>query len=345
MFGTNERFNLIRASYARSGSNTFISEDFYKLGQLQLGNNWTGTWLSLTDYLFDMKLLINGAPTAYTYFADAGSLKLSACCAEVEVALTDRSHFRVRGENAGLRLELRSATAGNGAKACRGFYSLPDGSGWEGDFGRYGKLFIKAITGNYTVTTLFDEEKNAYSLVRIDFMPDAETGEFDAAIHDYREALLPFGEYEDFDEIVENNYAEFEEFRKIYRAPASGYEEMTKYAEWMIWSHRTKAIGQFKQPHILYQNAWTCTAAPWQQSYNAMPMLCDPAEAWRLICLMFLYQVESSGRIPGMVSYINPPQAGNQSAFQGFALEFLIRKLGEDFITADEEASRYPNTD
>ena len=341
MFGTDEKYNLIRCSFARSGSNTFISEDFYKLGQLQIGNNWTGTWLSLTDFLFDMKLTVNGAPVKYTYFADEASVKLEACCAEVEVALTDRSHFRIRGENAGLRLELRSAS-GKGAACCRGLYALADGSGWEGEFGNYGKLFFKAISGNYNVTTIFDEEKNEYSLVRIDFLPDAETGEFEAAVHDYRDRLLPFGEYEDFDELVENNRREFEEFAGIYRDPAPGYEEMARYAQWIVWSHRTKAIGYFQQPHILYQNAWTCTAAPWQQSYNAMAMLNDPEEAWRLICVMFLYQDERTGRLPGMMSYNNPPMSGHQCAFQSFAADYLFRKLGDDFITEAEAERMYP---
>jgi len=49
MFGTYQRFNLVRCSFARSGSNTFVSEDFHIHGQLRLGNNWTGTWLNLTD--------------------------------------------------------------------------------------------------------------------------------------------------------------------------------------------------------------------------------------------------------------------------------------------------------
>ena len=341
MFGTYERFNLVRASFARSGSNTYIAEDFQQPGMLRLGNNWTGSWLSLTDFLFDMKLTVNGAPVKYSYFADEGSLRMEAGDAVVEIALTDRSHLRIRGENAGLRLELRSAS-GKGASCCRGIYALADGSGWEGDFGRYGLLFFKALSGSYNVTSLFDEERNAYSLVRIDFLPSAETAEFEAAIHDYRDEIQPCGVYEDFETLVEQNRAEFAAFRTMYQAPAPGYEEMTRYAEWMIWSHRTRAIGSFKQPHILYQNAWSSTAAPWQQSYNAMPMLSDPEEAWRLICVMFLYQDERTGRVPSMMSYISPAMSGMQPAFQGFAFDYLLRKLGDGFVSADEAERMYP---
>lgn len=346
MFGTYERFNLVRGSFARSGSNTYIAEDFHRQGMLRLGNNWTGESLAASDFMFDIKLLINGTPVKYSYFADEASITINAvnsgaCGSSVEIALTDRSHFRVRGTNAGLRLELRSAS-GNGARACRGMYSLPYEDGWEGEFGRYGKLFFKALSGNYSVTSVFDYEKNEYSLVRIDFVPDACTGEFEAAVHDYREKLLQFGEYEDFDELVDCNRADFAEFSKAYRAPAPGYEEMSKYARWTVWTHRSGSIGCFEEPYILFQNAWGCSAAPWQQSYNAMAMLADPAEAWRLICVMFNHQDERTGRVPGFLGYSSPAMSGMQPAFQGFALDYLFRKVGDDFITSDEAERMYP---
>jgi len=341
MFGTYERFNLVRCAYARCGSNTYIAEDYHKRGQLRLGNNWISDSVNTTDFLFDLKLTVNGTPVGYTYFADEGSITLHAANAQVEIALTDRSHFRIRGKNAGLRLELRSAS-GHGARACRGIYALPDGSGWEGKFGRFGKLFFKAISGSYSVAEIFDEEKNEYALVRVDFLPDIATGKFEAAVHDYREKLLPFGEYEDFDALVESNRADFTAFSRFYGEPAPGYEELAKYARWTVWSHRTKAVGMFMQPAILFQNAWSSVAAPWQQSYNAMPMLSDPKEAWRLICFMFLYQDERTGRVPGMMTYTSPPMGGMQPAFQGFALDYLFRKVGDDFITVEDAETMYP---
>ncbi|NLV50745.1 MAG: hypothetical protein GXY20_08660 [Clostridiales bacterium] len=341
MFGTYEKYNLVRCSFARCGSNTYIAEDFYRQGLLRLGNNWTGISLNISDFMFDIRLLINGAPAKYTYFADEGSLKLDARGAELEFALTDRSHFRVRGRGAGLRLELRSAS-GKGARACRGLYALADGSGWEGDFANFGKLFFRAISGNFSVSTVFDDDKNEYSLVRIDFMPDAITGEFEAAVHDYRDHILPYGEYEDFDKLVSDNRADFARFSEIYRNPAPGYEELAKYARWVVWSHRTKAIGCFKEPQILFQNAWSCSAAPWQQSYNAMAMLSDPAEAWRMICVVFSNQDPRTGRVPGFMSYANPATSGLQPAFQGFALDFLFRTIGDSFISESEAERMYP---
>jgi len=346
MFGTYERYNLIRAAFARHGSNTYIADDFYKPGMLRLGNNWAAEAVTFTDYIFDIKLLVNGEPVKYSYFADEGSIRLdaqgaAACCEFAEIALTDRGHFRIRGSGAGLRLELRSA-AGNGARACRGAYALPDGSGWEADFGRNGRLFFKALSGNYVVTDIFDFEKDKQALLRIDFVPDALTGEVEAAVHDYRDYIQPYGGYENFDELVGDNKADFAEFRKIYGKPAPGYEELAMYAQWIIWSHRTKAAGYFKEPAILFQNTFSTLAAPWQQSYNAMPMVEDPEEAWRMVCTYFNYQDEKTGRIPGMMSFTYPGGSGMQPAFQGFALDYLFRKIGDDFITEDEAERVYP---
>ncbi|MDR0819800.1 MAG: hypothetical protein LBN43_09560 [Oscillospiraceae bacterium] len=341
MFGTYERFNLVRGAFARNGSNTYIQEDYYKHGILRLGNNFTGDPVNTSDFLFDLKLTINGAPVKYSYFADEGSVVLKGHGAKVEIALTTRSHIRIRGENAGLRLELRSAVGGE-ARACRGIYALPDGSGWEGDFGRFGKLFFKAISGNYNVTAVFDDEKNQYTTLRVDFLPDATTGEFEGAIHDYQNKLLPYCEYEDFDELVEDNREDFTAFSKIYNAPAAGYEEMTKYAIWTVWSHRAKVIGFIKEPAILFQNSWSATAMPWQQSYNAMPMLADPKEAWRQVCVHFNYQDERTGRVNSGVNYSSPAMAGMQPAFQGFALDYIYRKVGDDFISPEEAERMFP---
>ncbi|MDR1217465.1 MAG: hypothetical protein LBJ99_02640, partial [Oscillospiraceae bacterium] len=343
MFGTNERFNLVRASYARRASRMYIYEDFYKPGLLHLGSNRSGDMMGATDFVFDINLTVNGAPVGYTYFADEGSLTLrSDCgCASAEIALTDRGHLRVRGDGAGLRLELRSNTGG-GARACRGKLALPRGGGWELDFGKHGRLRPRALTGAFSASAPYDTEAGVYSRVALDFLPDGSTGALDAALHEYADDMAPFGQYEPFDEIVAYNKADFAEFSKIYRPVPAEYAQMAKYARWTIWSHRTAAEGSIKAPSILYQISWVVTAASWQQSYNAMPMLEDPKEAWRQICVMFDYQDERTGRLPGMLSYSGPNNAGMQPPFQGFALDFLIRSIGDGFLTPEECGRMYP---
>ena len=340
MFGTYEKFDLVRAEYARAGSTYYISEDYHRPGVLRLGSNRGGDPVIATDFLFDIQLTKNGAPVSYTYFADEGSIGINGKDAGVEIAFTDRAHLRIRGEDAGLRLVLRSAVGG-GAKACKGLYALPDGGGWEADFGKYGKLFFKALCGAFLPSFVYDDEAKAYSTVMFDFLPDAETGIFEAAIHEYMKAPEAFGEYEDFDSLVEATQAEFAEFTQKYPIPATGYEEMHKYAMWTVWSRKSIVTEDLIEPVILFQAAYLPIAASWQQSYNAMAMLEDPIDAWRLICTMFKYQDPETGRLPGMLSY-NGGTLGMQPPFQGFALDFIISKIGDYFLTPEECERMYP---
>ncbi|MCL2227897.1 MAG: hypothetical protein FWB97_09795 [Oscillospiraceae bacterium] len=343
MFGTYEKFNLIRAAYTRAEAVQYFFEDYYKPGTLRFGGNRSGESSSTTDFLFDINLTKEGVPIDYTYFADEGSLRISAGYADVEFAITNRSHMRVRGDCAGfkLKLVLRSAM-GDSARGCRGMYALPDGSGWEADFGTNGRLQFKMLSGSFLASSTYDDEAKAYSYVAFDFLPDAETGSFDAAIHEYiGDEPAPHGEYEPFDDIVGGNKADFAEFSKKYRPAAKGYEELSEYARWVIWSHKTGVTEGLVEPMILFQNAMAVMAASWQQSYNAMPMLNDPDEAWRLICTMLNYQDDRTGRIAGMLTY-KGGNAGQQPPFQGFALDFLLRSIGDDFLTPKRCEEMYP---
>ena len=343
MFGTYERFNFVRATFARKYSPQFIIEDFYRPGQLRLGDYRGGEPHLTSNYLFDIKPLVNNIPVGYAYFADEGSLivKAETCCAQVEFALTDRGYMRVRGAGAGLRLELRSAVDGN-ARACRGYYALPDGSGWEADFGKNGKLFFDVLSGSFSANCVYDDEKSEYTAVAFDLLPDSDTCEFEAAIYGYTgRNIVNVCKYESFDELVEYNRADFARFCEKYPQMPRAYTETAKYAAWAVWSHVASTTNEIVEPVILWQNSLITSAAAWQQSYNAMAMINDPDEAWRLICTLFNYQDETTGRLPGMFAYSGGTR-GVQPPFQGFALDHIFRMIGDDFLTPSECERMYP---
>lgn len=346
MFGTYEKFTLVRAPYARRGSVIYLYEDFEKHGLLRLGMQKSGDMISGTDFLFDIALTKNGASVPYTYFADAGSLRLTSGDAYVEFAITDRQHVRIRGNGAGARLTLISTnppiperTPGF-ARALRGIYSMPKG-GAEADFGKYGRVFINALAGAFHYDAPYNEN-GYYNSLTYNFLPDVQTGRFDAALHEYDDGeIYPYGHYEPFDQLVSDNRADFESFKRGYRSVAKGYEETANYAMWTVWSHRAAPRSFIKSPIIFFHHQWAVVAASWQQSYNAMPMQNNLKEAWRLICTMFEYQDERTGRLPGMLAYTGVA-AGLQPPFQGFALEFLLRNVGEDIIPQEDCARMFP---
>lgn len=342
MFGTHEKFQLIRVPYARRGSVLYIYEDFYNPGTLKLGMSRHAEMLSGTDFMFTIELTANGVAVPYEYYADEGSIKLTHGYRWVEFSFTDRQHLRVRGFEAGVRLKLESTTEGNGAKALRGVRSLKD-VGWDAEMGKYGTMKFMPIHGSLNVNAPYCNEQGKYACAEFDFLPDAATRTFDGAMHeiDAGAEIFPFGVYEPFDKLVADNKADFAEFFSKYRKVAHGYEETARYAVYTVWSYRTNPRGFIKSPTIMFSLQWAIVAAAWQQSYNAMPMQEDLQEAWRQICLMFDYQDARTGRVDGMIAYTGTA-AAMQPPFQGFALEFILRNVGDDFISVAEAQKMYP---
>ncbi|MDR0859241.1 MAG: hypothetical protein LBN97_09455 [Oscillospiraceae bacterium] len=331
MFGTNEKFQLIRVPFARRGSVFYIYEDFENHGQLHFGTHKHAEMLSSCDFMFDIDFLANGIPVPFEYYADEASIRLTHGYRWIEIAFTDRQHIRVRGYNAGIRFNLHSTNpaAKSPAQALRGTRSLKD-SGWETEFGKYGKLKFQPIVGGLHVEAPYCETNGYYKRAEFEFIPNAETLTFDGAIHEWDDGeLAPYGTYEPFDQLVADNKSDFANFKAKYVDVPLEYKEAANYAIYTIWSYRVNPRGLIKSPVINFSVTWAIVAASWQQSYNAMSMQKDLKEAWRLVCTMFEYQDERTGRLPAMLSYTGAV-AGMQPAFQGFALDFIVRSIGEE---------------
>jgi hypothetical protein len=293
-----------------------------------------------SPFLFRLRLLSGGEDQAYTYFCDAGSLRMDSAKGSVEIALSDQDQLRVRGNGVTLRVELCPAMPEMGMSACHGVRPLPQGA-WEVVFGTFGKFLYKPLKGRVQATCPWNEEKGGYDAVIFDLIPD-ENGAFETAVHDDMvEFNVDAAVYPPFDALVKASVDSYEEFKTNYRQPAKGYEELFDYAVYQIWSHRAKASGGYKEPGIMFQ----CSIAgvfSWQQSYHGMTMLNNPKEAWRQICTLFQYQDERTGRLPSNIAYVGGAGAGIQPPFQGFALDTLIRRIGDDFLTPEECAKMYP---
>ncbi len=339
MFGTNKKFNLERAAFARNGCAFYIFEDYYT-HLLRLTNYKPAAMVMTSPFLFSLKLLSGGVEIPYTYCSDAGSLRIDNNKGYARFVLTDQEQMRIQGKNVTLRIELCPAIPEIGMTACHGVRPLGKGA-WEAVFGTYGKFLFKSLKGNIEVICPWNEEKDGYDAVIFDLVPD-ETGVFETAVH---EDMVEFDigniVYPLFDDLVRTSIESYEDFKRKYRKPAGGYEELFNYAVYEIWSHRVKASGGFKVPGILFQLS-IAGAFSWQQSYHGMTMLNDPNDGWQLICSLFEYQDERTGRLPSFIFYVGGANPGMQPPFQGFSLDTLIRMAGDDFLTPGECERMYP---
>ncbi len=339
MFGTNEKYDLLRCAFGRRGSGFYIYEDFYTHA-LRLSCWKSGEMISRSGFQFDLKLFADGVEQPTTYFADAASLTIRCSQGFAEFALTDRDHLRVRG-NMELRIILRSAAAGEGAAACRGICKLPNGD-WEGAFGPFGMLLLRTLEGDLSADAPWNAEAGKYD--RVCFILKPVKGSFDAAIF---EDMTEFGalpaEFPPFDEVKKENLASFEAFKKNYKAAPKRYRQLAEYAMWLLWTHTCKVTGGFKEPMIFMHLQWMICAVSWQQSYNAMAMMNNPKEAWRMLCTMFEHQNEETGALAFCVDYFGGAYGTMpQPPFQGFAFAFLYDRFGDELLTYEGCEYLYP---
>ena len=343
MFGTGERFDLTHAVYAREGSAFFLIENYYT-HLLQLSSYKPGAWMDSNPFLFSLRAFAGGREQSYTYHGDPGSIVLTTMVGQLEIIFTYYEYARILGKKGlSLRFEASSYKPGPnmGPAACHGVVTLPDGS-TELTYGTYGKLRFRPLKGSVKIDAA-QNEKGVYTSVAVELLPD-ENGELDFAMHEDMKEFTAFPEsYPTPDELRRDGFDRIAAFRKNYKKPAKGFEKLFQYATWTAWSHRTKpgAGGIYKSPMILMHYEYLGEAFSWQQALNGMGMQGDPKEGWRMICNMFEYQDERTGQLPGNVGFLSC-NAGIQPPIQGFALDFLMNKMGDSFLAEESCAEMFP---
>ncbi len=339
-FHSNEKRGLSRINYARAGCYWNLNEDYFQR-ILRLTALHGGDMTNVTDLSFFVQLLNKGEPSRYHYYGDVGSLRLIDEKVYVDVAFTDKGQVRWRGfRGAGLRLDLCSMTEGRGAAGLDSVARLKDGS-FEAVFRKHGYMRFIALRGSVEVKAEYDYELDKYACFEVSFLPDEE-GRFEAVFHDYPLVFEAPEAYEDFDAIREENIASYKDFYKHYKGLPEEYAGLVEDTIYVTWSHVLRAGGFVKSPMILMHYNALGSAFSWQQSYNGMAMFGDPVEGFRLIETMLLYQNPINGNLPSTVNPASVNDVGRQAPLQGFALNLLVRRCGEDFITPEMAGSMLP---
>ncbi|MCQ2406135.1 MAG: hypothetical protein MJ067_02835 [Oscillospiraceae bacterium] len=343
MFGIGKKHDLLHAVFAREGSAFYVIENYYT-HKLCLGSYKPEAWIDANPFLFSLHLYKGETELLYSYTCNDESLKLITELGQAEIILTDKEYARIISEN-GLTIGFEADTYKPGPNFapiyCSGCCLFPSGEA-ELSYGSFGRLRFVPVSGKVETNIKSDGEGKTERLL-IKLCPP-EDGCLDAALH---EAV---GDYEDFPEsypspaeLKELSKAAFTEFKRNYAPPAKGYEELFEYAAHTAWARRTKpgAGGSFKSPMILMHYEYLGAAFSWQQAIHGMSMLACPDEAFRMICNMFEYQDERTGQLPGKVAF-SGPNCALQPPTQGFALDFLISRVGDGFLSPERCEEMFP---
>ena len=340
MFGTNERFDLLRVAFTRESSFWAFYQD-YREPIIGLTVIKDGVMLDHRSNTFLLELTWNGASVPYTYFADEAVLRLECDKGSVSFCMDDTDQLRIKGEKVGLRLRLRAELPFGGTDGCLGVYPTPENC-WEADLSYSGKILFVPLAGAMSVTAPWDVESGKYGSVLFDFMPNAADGVFEAALHEHMSFRAREKEYPGFDAVAEATRKSFADYcARCFRPVPEEWKELFRYAAYVCWSHRSGVAGLYREQLVMMQQVWAGYAMSWQQSYNTLPMLNDPREGLRLLKSFFRYQ-QPDGHLPMSVSYYSLGEGGFQPAFQALAFDWLIEMCGDDFLTTEDCEYLYP---
>ncbi|MDR1217290.1 MAG: hypothetical protein LBJ99_01755 [Oscillospiraceae bacterium] len=340
MFGTYEKHTLRRAAFSREGNFWTLYEDFRE-PILGVTVSKDGTFIEHRSNVFLLYPTYGGEVIPYTYFADISHLRMDTDRGSVEFCMDAGDQLRIRGNGVGLRLVLRAEEPFGSCAGCGGIYPTPDGA-WEADMGKSGKMLFVPLAGGLDVTSPWNWEEGVYEKVHIDLVPAPDTGVFETAVHEHNDYRLRLPGYPAFNSVKAGSQAAYDKYvNGFLRKPAKGWEDFFKYCTYVTWSHRTGIQGKFFDTMVFMHLIWANYAMSWQQSYNALPMIGDPREAWRLIKLLFHYQVPN-GQLPASINYNTVGVGGMQPAFQALALDWVISECGDDFLTSEECELMYP---
>jgi hypothetical protein len=340
LFGTYEKHNLRQAAFGRETNFWTIYEDFRE-PILGVTVSKDGTFLDQRSNTFLLYPTYQGTVIPYTYYADINHLQMNTAHGSVEFCMDDTDQLRIRGNGVGLKMILRAEKPFGSCCGCRGVYPTPEGA-WEADMGIHGKMLFVPLKGALVLTDPWNVKKNEYDKLEIEFVPTAETDTFETAIHEYMDYRGREKSYPPFDDVKKATQKAFDDFvKKNLAPPAKGWEDFYKYCAYTVWSHRTGVCGKFQEPMVFMHMVWANYAMAWQQSYNAMPMLNNPREAWRLIRTLFKFQVPN-GQLSMSVNYHNVGIGGMQPPFQALALDWIFWCCGTDWLTAEDCEKAYP---
>lgn len=344
VFGSFEKFDLTHAVYAREGSAFYLIENYYT-HLLQLSSYKPNAWLNANPFLFTLRVFAGGQEQTYMYRGDPGSMVLTCPTGQIELIFTYDNYARILGKKGlSLRFEADTYTPGPNMSpaACHGICALPDGT-TELTYGTYGKLRFRPLKGSVRVTAQQDR-KGVYTSVAVELLPD-ENGDLDFAMH---EAMIEFDGFPESypapDTLRQDGFDRLAAFSKFYKKPAKGFERLFDYAVHTVWARRVKpgAGSIYKYPMILMHYEYLGAAFAWQQALQGAIMQGAPEEGWKLICSLFDFQNEVTGQLPGNVGFLSYNAGGTQPPIQGFALDYLISKVGDSFLTPEECARMYP---
>lgn len=268
---------------------------------------------------------INGEPVPFEYTANPGVLKLSAGNGSVEICFDGREVVRFRASGGlGLRFNLRFTQHEQ-------FMDRHDGTVYAA-FQNLGEYLFEPVRGTQKHNGRWISPVMTPAETDVDWSPD-EDGKLEGYIKYADYSVNRPEELHDFNECVDDNLADFHAWCAHYDDVPEKYAGIRLYAIYIIWTCLSWPKGFISDNMVWMSRAGgIIRAMGWHQSYHAMACWKNLDFAIGLIHSMFTLQDEF-GQLPDGVSDRYKFMTAPKPPFQGFALSYILDKVGIDALT------------
>jgi glycogen debranching enzyme len=229
----------------------------------------------------------------------------------IQVTFDDTSTLRLRGKG----LALRVSDAAASLTPFSGTYLFTEPGTASAVFTSYetGRRYrVTPITGSLVVDG--DEALGARAR---SVLAGGESGEWEIAIEEFTAAHLPFVASGSFDDAVERNAREFEEYLDALAPWRSERTPGAALAAYVLWSATVSPLGYLERESILMSKHWMDKVWSWDHAFNALALAPGlPDVALDQFLAPFDYQ-DDTGAPPDSVThsevlynYVKPPIHG-----------------------------------
>jgi hypothetical protein len=275
--------------------------------------------------LIEFEPTVNGEPVPYTYTANPGVLIVSAALGKVEICFDGYERLLIRGTGGlGLRFFVRM-------QPHEQFMNRLDGTVYAA-FPTVGSFLFENTTGDQTSTGSWNALKICHDDTSINWQP-GNGGNFLGYIQ-YADTYVERPEkLNDFDACVIGNRADFDDWCQKYEPVPERYAHVRLYAIYVIWICYLAPKTMLTVPMVYFlRTGPLMRAMGWHQSYQAMALWQDLDTAVGLLHAMFTLQDEN-GMLPDSASDRYVTMLAPKPPFQGFALSYILDRVGLDALT------------
>ncbi|MCE5344424.1 MAG: hypothetical protein LLF96_12700 [Eubacteriales bacterium] len=275
--------------------------------------------------LIALEPTVNGEPVDYAYIARPELLTVMAEAGRIEICFDGCDRLLIRGVG-GLGVRFRMEFEPH-----EQFMDRCDGSVYAA-YPKIGAFLFETRKGTQTHNGKWNVLEIRPETTEVRWTPDGEGNVFG-----YVQFGLTLVEKPeligDFNRCVRDVCADFDAWCQKYEPVSERYAHIRLFAIYVIWICYLAPQTILKVPTIYFLRMGPLMRAmAWHQSYHAMALWQDLELAVDLLYAMFTFQ-DAYGMLPDSASDKFVTMLAPKPAFQGFALSYILDRVGIETLT------------